>query len=64
MPNTQSMVHDSFVAALKFYRDNGGTHDERELARIALTIYELTKWHEPVIQFVNTEAARVLEEQG
>lgn len=57
----RSLVHEDFIATLNHFERDGKTPDERELARIAKALYELTYWHPPVIEFVNAEALAAME---
>lgn len=62
MTKQRSLIHDDFLDTLRFFETReSGTAVEHDLARIARSIYELTSWHQPVIDFVNAEGQRALE---
>lgn len=60
----RSLVHDGFLRTLKTLEAEGASENERELARVARELYELTFWHPPVIELVNNEALRAMEAQS
>jgi len=55
-----ALLHDEFVATLHYFIDNGATATERELARVALDIYELAATEPPVATYVNHFAMKAL----
>lgn len=58
----KSMLDEPFVTTLTRFKNEGRTANERMLADLCLSIYEVTKWHEPVIQIVNQLGAKAVEE--
>jgi hypothetical protein len=55
-----ALAHDEFVATLRYFMENATTAIERDLARVALDLYELSAEHPPTIEYINRYAMKVL----
>lgn len=57
-------MHQEFVETISSVKNNAKTPTEAELADLLLRMYALVSWHEPVIQLVNQEALKAMEQHG